>query len=134
MACAHAEIAARADALKDQMEDLVIRHYPALLKVYGAATLVSAQLVVTAGGNPERIRSEAAFAAFCSVGLDRCARIVWKTDSEEWVSGEALRLDPGVAIFVELSDKRCRFTDTWLSPDDVWREGKATASAHSDQR
>lgn len=61
------------------------------------------------------------------------ARIVWETDGEEWVDGEALRLDPGVAIFVELSDKRCRFTGAWLSPDDVWWEGKVTAYAHSDQ-
>ena len=55
------------------------------------------------------------------------ARIVWERDGEEWVSGNALRLDPGVAIFVEFTDKRCKFTGAWLSPDDVSWPGKPSA-------
>lgn len=53
------------------------------------------------------------------------ARLVWEQDGEEWKAGNALRLDlSGPAIFVELSDKRCKFTGVWLHPDDVWWEGK----------
>lgn len=53
------------------------------------------------------------------------ARLVWEQDGEEWKTGNALRLDPGgPAIFIELSDKRCKFTGVWLHPDDVWWEGK----------
>lgn len=52
------------------------------------------------------------------------ARIEWEQDGEEWVSGNALRLDPDVAIFVEFSDKRCKITGAWLSPDDVSWPGK----------
>lgn len=53
------------------------------------------------------------------------ARLVWETDGEEWKDGQALRLDAdGPAIFVELSDKRCKFTGVWLHPDDVRWEGK----------
>lgn len=53
------------------------------------------------------------------------ARLVWERDGEEWKGGHALRLDAaGPAIFVELQDKRCKFTGVWLHPDDVWWEGK----------
>lgn len=52
------------------------------------------------------------------------ARIVWENDGEEWVDGDALRLDPGVAIFVQFADPRCKFTGIWLSPDDVVWEGE----------
>ena len=47
------------------------------------------------------------------------ARVVWEDDGEEWVSGEAARLDRGVGIFVELADRRCRFTGVWLRYEDV---------------
>lgn len=52
------------------------------------------------------------------------ARIVWEHDGETWLDGQARRLDPGLAIFVEIRDKRCQFTGLWLAPDDVWWEGK----------
>lgn len=53
------------------------------------------------------------------------ARLVWEQDGEEWKDGHALRLDTaGPAIFVELQDKRCRFTGVWLHPDDVQWEGE----------
>lgn len=52
------------------------------------------------------------------------AHLNWETDGEEWHDGEALRLDPGAAIFVELHDPRCRFTGVWLRPEDVWWGGK----------
>lgn len=43
----------------------------------------------------------------------------------EWKDGHALRLDPaGPAIFIELSDPRCKFTGVWLHPDDVQWKGK----------
>lgn len=53
------------------------------------------------------------------------ARLVWEVDGEEWKVGYALRLDvQEPAIFIEFSDKRCKFTGVWLRPDDVWWEGK----------
>lgn len=53
------------------------------------------------------------------------ASLVWEQDGEEWKDGQALRLDAaGPAIFVELQDKRCKFTGVWLDPNDVWWEGK----------
>lgn len=53
------------------------------------------------------------------------ARLEWAEDGEEWKDGYALRLDArGPAIFVELRDRRCKFTGVWLHPDDVWWVGK----------
>lgn len=50
------------------------------------------------------------------------ARIVWATDGEEWLAGEALRLDPDKAIYVRLHDRRCPTLGAWLHPADVWWE------------
>src|SRR5690625_2561021 len=42
-------------------------HYQTVLGIYGSGTVVAAELVVTIGGNPNRIRNEAAFASLCGV-------------------------------------------------------------------
>ena len=39
------------------------RRLPALVEVFGIGPVTEATLLVTAGGNPERLRSDAAFAA-----------------------------------------------------------------------
>lgn len=57
----------KADHLERQMHAILTSHYPQVLAIYGAGTIVAAQLVVTAGGNPHRIRNEAAFASLCGV-------------------------------------------------------------------
>ena len=57
---------------------------------------------------------------------------MWEQDGEEWQAGNALRLDSdGPAIFVELKDKRCKFTGVWLDPVDVWWKGKDTRRGQS---
>lgn len=56
---------AEADGLEDQMTELVTTINPALLEVFGSGTITSAQLLVTAGDNPERIATEAQFAHLC---------------------------------------------------------------------
>jgi len=52
------------DALLDE---LVAAAAPSLLALYGVGVDTGATLLVTAGDNPERLRSEAAFAALCGV-------------------------------------------------------------------
>jgi transposase len=65
-------LARRIAALRDEIDDidtelrpLVAATAPTLLAVYGVGTEVAAQLLITAGDNPERLRSEAAFAQLC---------------------------------------------------------------------
>ena len=53
------------DELDADLRPLVARAAPALIAVYGVGTEVAAQLLTTAGDNPDRLRSEAAFAQLC---------------------------------------------------------------------
>ncbi len=62
------------DALQEEIDDidadlapLVAAAAPGLLKVYGVGTEVAAQLLTTAGDNPDRLHCEAAFASLCGV-------------------------------------------------------------------
>lgn len=51
--------------LQAQLEDLTTRANPGLRQVPGVGPIVAAILLVTAGDNPDRMTSEAAFAALC---------------------------------------------------------------------
>jgi transposase len=59
-----------ADELADTDKDLALligAKAPELLAVYGVGTDIAGQLLVTAGDNPDRLKSEASFAALCGV-------------------------------------------------------------------
>lgn len=67
-------LARRAQALQAEEEQLerlldpiVTRAAPALRAAYGVGPVTGAQLLVTVGDNPDRMRSAAAFAALCGV-------------------------------------------------------------------
>jgi len=67
-------LARRCQLLDDEITDantdlaaLVARAAPALLDRFGVGTEVAGQLLITAGDNPGRLRSEASFAALCGV-------------------------------------------------------------------
>ena len=63
--CQHlSEEIAEADA---DLKGLITTTAPRLIEQVGVGTEVAAQLLITAGDNPERLRSEAAFAALCGV-------------------------------------------------------------------
>ncbi|WP_454561702.1 transposase [Mycobacterium haemophilum] len=53
--------------LDDQLRPLVERACPQLIAIKGVGYETAAQLLVTAGDNPDRINSEASFAALCGV-------------------------------------------------------------------
>jgi len=54
-------------ALNKQIEALVRVAAPALVQLHGVGIEIAGQFLVSAGDNPERIRSEAAFAKLCGV-------------------------------------------------------------------
>jgi transposase len=62
-------LALEADAarLDDELETLVRRTASSLLEVYGVGVNTAAILLVAAGDNPHRLKSEAAFAHLCGV-------------------------------------------------------------------
>jgi transposase len=55
------------ERLDDELETLVRRTAPSLLQVYGVGVTTASILLVAAGDNPHRLKSEAAFAHLCGV-------------------------------------------------------------------
>jgi transposase len=53
--------------LETRISNLVAAHAPALLGIFGVGPHGAAQLLAAAGDNPQRLRSEAAFAKLCGV-------------------------------------------------------------------
>lgn len=56
---------AQAEALEAQIDAIVTDANPGLRAAYGIGADTAAQLLITAGANPHRLHSEAAFAALC---------------------------------------------------------------------
>lgn len=53
------------EQITDQLDHLTTQANPALRAAYGTGPVTTAQLLITAGGNPDRLRTEASFAALC---------------------------------------------------------------------
>lgn len=58
-------VSAEAAVLDAELEQLVAQANPALQQVKGIGTVTAAQLLITAGENADRLKSEASFAALC---------------------------------------------------------------------
>lgn len=52
--------------LAERIQPILAAHYPALLGLHGVGVHSAAQLLMTAGDNPHRMHSEAAFARLCA--------------------------------------------------------------------
>jgi transposase len=63
----HQALTAEITAIDSVVSPLIRDHASALLELYGVGPEVASALVVVAGDNPQRLRSEASFAALCGV-------------------------------------------------------------------
>ena len=63
----HRDLTEQITTLTGHLDTLVTTARPALREAYGVGPDVAAQLLITAGNNPERLSSEASFAALCGV-------------------------------------------------------------------
>jgi transposase len=63
----HHQLGAQVAELDDHIERLVIEICPQLLQPFGIGIQTAATLLITAGDNPDRLRTEAAFAHLCGV-------------------------------------------------------------------
>lgn len=63
----HQQLTAEINDLESLLERLVTAQNPALAAAKGVGPVTAAQLLVTAGDNPDRLRGEASFAALCGV-------------------------------------------------------------------
>lgn len=61
----HLDLSVEVDALDDHLAQLCAGANPALPAARGIGSEIAATLLVTAGDNPQRMPSEAAFAALC---------------------------------------------------------------------
>ena len=61
----HQFLTAQADDLHAELDALATAANPHLRSIRGVGPTTAAQLLITAGGNPERLRAEASFAALC---------------------------------------------------------------------
>jgi transposase len=61
----HHFLTAQADDLEAQISDLTREANPHLMSIRGVGPSTAAQLLITAGANPDRLRTEASFAALC---------------------------------------------------------------------
>jgi len=61
----HQALAEEISSLQDRMAARVAAANPALLSIKGVGAVLAAQLLITAGDNPERLRSSSSFAALC---------------------------------------------------------------------
>jgi transposase len=63
----HYQLTSEIEGIDSELVRLTSETAPALVDVFGIGPDTAATLLVTAGSNPERLRSEAAFAALCGV-------------------------------------------------------------------
>jgi transposase len=61
------DLTAEVEDLKQRIADAVTAHVPALLELPGVGPDSAAALLIAAGDNPERLTSEASYAALCGV-------------------------------------------------------------------
>ena len=65
LACRYRQLTNEIHDLEDKLERLIRMAAPSLVNIFGIGPDTAATLLVTAGSNPDRLRSEAAFASLC---------------------------------------------------------------------
>ena len=65
LACRHRQLSKEIQDLQAELARLTRQASPALVSIFGIGPDTAAALLITAGSNPERLHSEAAFAALC---------------------------------------------------------------------
>jgi transposase len=63
----HRDLGAQIDGLTERIGPQIQAANPALAAAVGVGPVVAAQLLITAGNNPDRLHNEASFAALCGV-------------------------------------------------------------------
>lgn len=61
----HHDLAEEISALEERLRTRTTAANPALMAIKGVGPVIAAQLLITAGDNPDRLRSSASFAALC---------------------------------------------------------------------
>jgi transposase len=67
LACRYRQLSNEIQDLQAELERLIQKAAPALVDIFGIGPDTAAALLIAAGSNPQRLRSEAAFASLCGV-------------------------------------------------------------------
>ena len=67
LACRYRQLNTEIQDLKAELQRLIQATAPALVEAFGVGPDTAAALLITAGSNPDRLHSEAAFASLCGV-------------------------------------------------------------------
>ena len=67
LACRYQQLSKEVHDLETELERITLTIAPALVSLFGIGPDTAATLLITAGSNPERLHSEAAFASLCGV-------------------------------------------------------------------
>lgn len=113
--------------LDRQMRGLLEQLVPSLMAETGVSTQVAARLVVAVGENPERLRSEASFAALC--GTSPVNASSGKTNRHRLSRGGNRQANSALHIVVLIRSRRCDETRRYierrrtesLSQRETWR-------------
>jgi transposase len=98
--------------LDRQMRSLLEQLVPSLMAETGVSTQVAARLVVAVGENPERLRSEASFAALC--GTSPVIASSGKTNRHRLSRGGNRQANSALHIVVLIRSQRCDETRRYL--------------------
>ena len=79
--------------LKKMIEQLVVARAPHLVEEFGIGVDTAAEILIVAGDNPERIKSEAAFAKLAGISPDRSGDDERKASDQSWRASTAQRGD-----------------------------------------
>ena len=63
----HQQLTSEIREMESELHRLTLESAPALVNTFGVGPNTAATLLITAGSNPERLRSESAFAALCGI-------------------------------------------------------------------
>lgn len=103
---------AEAKQLERQMRSLLEQLVPSLLAELGVSTNTAAQLVLAAGENPERLRTEASFAALC--GTSPVQASSGKHHRHRLNKGGNRQANSALHIVVLIRSTRCAETQRYI--------------------
>lgn len=98
--------------LDRQMRDVLEQLVPSLMAETGVSTQVAARLVVAVGENPERLRTEASFAALC--GTSPVIASSGKTNRHRLNRGGNRQANSALHVVVLIRTRRCDETRRYL--------------------
>lgn len=118
---------AEATQLQAQMRRLLDELVPSLMAEVGVSTMNAAQLVIAAGQNPERLRSEGSFAALC--GTSPVEASSGKHQRHRINQGGNRQANSALHIVVLIRASRCEETRSYIarrteegrSQREIWR-------------